>query len=116
MDFNVILMLIIFALCAVGLLSLSKKQDNKKDELPLPGPEDGPGLKGDSGPKSDPEPESEGETGAGPQVPPKPEPLPGPPVISIYSCEAKRGVKICRYCDGENDKDARTCQICRQDF
>ena len=113
MDFNVILMLIIFALCAVGLLSLSKKQD-KKDEPPLPGPEAGPGLKGDPGPK--PEPESGDETGDGQQVPPEPEPLPGPPVISIYSCDAKQGVKRCRYCDGENPENARTCQICRQDF
>lgn len=114
MDFSVILMLIIVVLCAVGLLSLSKKQDNKKEEPPLPGPEDGPGLKGDPGPK--PEPESGGGTGDGPQNAPDPVLLPGPPVISIYSCDAKQGVKRCRYCDGENPENARTCQICRQDF
>lgn len=107
MDFSIILMLIVAAACAIGLVTLSNRQAKSKppaSEVVPDIPE--PGLKPESGAKNN---EAESEEIAQP-----PEVTPGPELIAIYAFDGKKNPRVCPWCDGENAGDTRSCKICGQ--
>lgn len=96
-------LIIIIAVCVIALIQIHKKRKEEPviDPIVVKGPDTS-----DANDKTEPSSD----------VAKKEEKPSGPPQYTIYQLSAKKAMRVCPFCDGENRTEALVCNICGRDL